>query len=144
MAYFYPFTLFSKVRIRFKLLIVIHLKGGQAGQSHQLHFIYITTAWLLVEGSPDGEDNEWSLAVTSFKNAGPQYVSGCAKAYGKYSVPKQLHFKESWQFASCSCFMRQCHIWPVDSTQDISINEEKGSWCDYYTARETWDKFILD
>lgn len=39
--------------------------------------------------------------------------------------------------------MRQCHIWPVDSTQDISINEEKASWCDDYSAKET-DKFILD
>lgn len=39
--------------------------------------------------------------------------------------------------------MRQCHIWPVDSTQDISINEEKASWCDDYSAKETLDKFIL-
>lgn len=40
--------------------------------------------------------------------------------------------------------MKQCHIWPVDSTQDIPLNGEKAPRCDYHSARETLDKFILD
>lgn len=37
--------------------------------------------------------------------------------------------------------MRQRRIWPVDSTQDISITTEKASWCDPYSVRETLVKF---
>lgn len=40
--------------------------------------------------------------------------------------------------------MRQRRIWPVDSTQDISITGEKEPWCDCYSVRETLVRFILD
>ena len=40
--------------------------------------------------------------------------------------------------------MMQCHILPVDSARDIPINGETASQCDYYSAKETLDKFILD